>query len=266
MNVRNHLLEGDDIKYRETPNRGGIINPRYLVLHYTAGKSAQSTIDWLCNTDAMASAHVVLGRDGGITQLAPFNVKTWHAGKSQWEGLKGMNKYSIGIEMDNAGRLSKVGTKYKAWFQTEYPEDEVIHSKHKFEQDTAYWHTYTDIQIERVLELSLILMRSYNLMDVLGHEDIAPGRKTDPGPAFPMANIKAKLWGRQEEEDEIYEVTADALNIRKGPGVEFERLSSPLARGTKVYLIERRDRWSNVDVESANEIEGWVFNKYIRKV
>jgi N-acetylmuramoyl-L-alanine amidase len=266
MNIRNDLLQGDNVAQKETPNKDGNIDPQYLVFHYTAGRSARSAIDWLCNQDARASAHVVLGRDGSITQLAPFNVKTWHAGKSHWEGLTGMNKYSISIEIDNAGRLSKVGTKYKAWFQAEYPEDEVIHAKHKFEQDFAFWHAYTEIQIERAVELGHLLVQSYNLRDVLGHEDIAPGRKSDPGPAFPMTNIRSKLLGRQEEEDEIYEVTAEALNIRRGPGIEFDPVSSPLPGGTKVAILEARDRWSKVDVEDANDIEGWVYNKYIRKV
>ena len=266
MKIQNHLLEGDDVTQRETPNKGGIIDPQYLILHYTAGESAQSSINWLCNPDAKASAHLVLGREGSVTQLAHFNVKTWHAGTSHWEGLTGLNKYAIGIEMDNAGRLSKIGTKYKAWFQAEYPEDEVIHAKHKFEQDVAFWHAYTEVQIKRALELAHLLVKSYNLRDILGHEDIAPGRKSDPGPAFPMASFRSRLLGRQEEEDEIYEIIAEALNIRKGPGIEFEPVSPPLSRGTKVALLKTEDRWTKVDVEGPNDIEGWVYNKYIKKV
>jgi N-acetylmuramoyl-L-alanine amidase len=123
----------------ETPNKGGFLEPRYLVLHFTAGRSAKQSIDWLCSPQAQASAHLVVGRDGAITQLAPFNVKTWHAGVSHWEGLSGLNSHSIGIEMDNAGRLTKVGTTYRAWFQAEYPKEEVIRAKHKHEQDFSFW-------------------------------------------------------------------------------------------------------------------------------
>lgn len=81
-----------------------------------------------------------------------------------------------------------------------------------------------------------------------------------------MANIRSKLLGRQEEEDEIYEVIADALNIRRGPGIEFDPVSPALSHGTKVAILEARDRWNKVDVEGANDIEGWVYNRYIKKV
>lgn len=265
MRIQNHLLEGDNIRSRNTPNKGGLIEPRYLVFHFTAGRDAQSSTDWLCNPDSNASAHLVLGRDGSITQLAPFNVKTWHAGKSAWDGLTGLNSYSLGIEMDNAGRLSKVGTKYRAWFQKEYPEDQVIQAKHKFEKAPAYWHAYTEVQIERALELARLLVKTYRLRDVIGHEDIAPQRKNDPGPAFPLVNIRSRVFGRSEETDERYEVIVDGLNIRKGPGIEFETVSSPLVRGTRVTLLEARDRWSKIDLEGPNDIEGWVYNKYLRK-
>lgn len=264
MNLRNHILEGDGIAQKETPNKGGVIEPKYLVLHYTASRSADAAIDWLCNPTAKASAHLVVGRDGSVTQLAPFNVKTWHAGISHWEGLTGLNQYSIGIEMDNAGRLQKAGAKYRAWFGLEYPENEVIQARQKFEQDFSFWHVYTEIQIERALELATILVKTYSLRDILGHEDIAPGRKSDPGPAFPLVNIRAKVFGRSEEEDDLYEVITDSLNIRKGPGGEYEPVSSSLLRGTRVALLERRGRWSRVDVTGSNDLVGWVYNKYLK--
>ncbi|MFC1492026.1 N-acetylmuramoyl-L-alanine amidase, partial [Nitrospinota bacterium] len=82
MEIHNHFLEGKSVDRTETPNRGGEITPRLLIFHFTAGKSAESAIRWLCDPEARASAHLVIGREGRITQLAPFNIKTWHAGKS----------------------------------------------------------------------------------------------------------------------------------------------------------------------------------------
>lgn len=266
MDISNHRLKNDGTQYRETPNKGGLIEPQYLVFHFTSGRSAQSSIDWLCNPAAKASAHIVLARDGSITQLAPFNVKTWHAGKSSWNGLSGLNAYSIGIEIDNAGRLTKVGSKYRAWFQGEYPEDEVIHARHKHEQDMSYWHVYTEEQITLALELAGILVKTYGLKDILGHDDIAPTRKSDPGPAFPLTNIKAKVLGRSEEESDVYEVVTESLNIRRGPGVEYETVSSPLPQGTRVNELETNSRWSLVEVQGSNDIEAWVCSKYLRKV
>jgi N-acetylmuramoyl-L-alanine amidase len=264
MKIINHQLQG--ITQKETPNKGGVIEPRYLVFHFTAGRSAKESIDWLCSPKAKASAHLVVGRDGSIVQLAPFNVKTWHAGISHWEGLTGLNDSSIGIEMDNAGRLTKVGATYRAWFQAEYPEEEVLQAKHKFEQDLSYWHTYTEAQIEKALELALLLVKSYKLKDIVGHDDIAPGRKCDPGPAFPLANIRARVFGRSDDEGATYQVVEDSLNIRSGPGIEYEPVSSPLLRGTRVILLEQRDRWTKVDVIGPNDIEGWVNNKFLAEV
>jgi N-acetylmuramoyl-L-alanine amidase len=111
----------------------------------------------------------------------------------------------------------------------------------------------------------LILVKTYGLRDIVGHDDIAPGRKNDPGPAFPLANIRARVFGRSGEEDKTYEVNVDSLNIRRGPGIEYEPVSSPLLRGTRVVLLESRDRWSKVDVAGPNDIEGWVNNKFLKE-
>jgi N-acetylmuramoyl-L-alanine amidase len=264
MEIVNHRLQG--IMQKDTPNKGGLLEPKYLVFHYTSGRSAQESIDWLCNPEAKASAHLVVARDGSITQLVPFNAVAWHAGVSNWEGLSGLNHYSIGIEMDNAGRLTKVDNMFRAWFQSEYKAEEVIQATHKFEQAPAYWHAYTEVQIKTALDLASILVKTYGLRDIIGHEDIAPGRKSDPGPAFPLANISSRVMGRAGENAKAYEVTVDSLNIRKGPGVEYEPVSSPLMKGTRVVLLEQKDRWSKVDVAGDNDIEGWVNNKFLKEI
>lgn len=266
MKINQHLLEADFVEHSVTPNKGGLFTPNYLVFHFTAGRSYRSSVDWLRNPEAKASAHLVVGRDGSIAQLLPFNVVAWHAGKSNWNGLTGMNQYAVGIELDNAGKLTKVGGQYRTWFQAAIPESEVIQAKHKNEADIGFWHAYTELQIERANELAALLVSTYRLKDIIGHEDIAPGRKNDPGPAFPLANIRAAAFGRAEHDDDIYKVNVDGLNIRKGPGVEFDTVAQPLALGTEVALLEIRDRWSKVDVQGPNDIEGWVNNKFITAV
>ncbi|TKB90219.1 MAG: N-acetylmuramoyl-L-alanine amidase [Nitrospira sp.] len=266
LSIEDDRLVGADVSFVETSNKGGDLAPRYLVFHYTAGKSAASSINWLMNPESKASAHVVLARDGTITQLAPFNVKTWHAGLSHWDGLSGLNSYSIGIEMDNAGPLKKVGDKYQAWYGTLYAEDQVIFAKHKLDDEPRWWHAYTEIQIQKALELAQLLVRHYDLKDVVGHEDIAPDRKRDPGPAFPLENVRASVLGREGEERERYEVTASTLNIRSGPGIEFSSVAEPLKRGTEVVLLEKRDRWNKVELVKNGDIEGWVHNQFLAKV
>ncbi len=242
MRINRHNHQLTNVPQRETPNRGGIIEPCYLVFHFTAGESTQSAVDWFCNPESKASAHLVIGRDGRIFQLAPFNVRTWHAGRSHWEGVIGLNQCSIGIEMVNAGRLSKVGDRYVSWFNVEYPENEVVEAVHKFENAASYWHAYTDVQTECAVELADMLVNAYNLRGILGHDDIAPGRKSDPGPAFPMESIRNRVLNRPVSKavprDDAFK------NIDSGDDVtwEDEPASSPLLMGMKLSIPEAPER------------------------
>jgi N-acetylmuramoyl-L-alanine amidase len=208
----------------------------------------------------------VVSRDGTITQLAPFNIKTWHAGKSHWEGLTGLNEYAIGIEMDNAGLLTRTGDTFTAWFGASYPASQAIHARHKLDPEPRWWHAYTQKQIEAALKLASLLVKEYGLTDVLGHDDIAPERKRDPGPAFPLESIRSRVVGRKDEEDERYHVTTDQLNIRKGPGTEYDLAAPPLRKGTVLHILGKGARWTKVEVVGQGDLEGWVSNKYIEPV
>ncbi len=266
-----HWLEGNKVNHLETPNKGGTIQPSYLVFHYTAGRSSQSSIAWLTNPLAKASAHLVVGRDGTITQLAPFTTKTWHSGVSHWDGLTGLNQHSIGIEMDNAGPLIAVGTKLTAWFGKSYPKSQAMLATHKLDTEPKWWHVFSEKQILIAVELAKLLVPQYALKDILGHDDIAPDRKRDPGPAFPLDHIRALVMGRSQEEGDWYQVMASALNIRSGPGSEYDIVAPPLTKGTKLLALEKQDRWTKVDVDpgalsSGQDLEGWVFNRYIESL
>ncbi len=263
-----HRLVGDQVSFRATPNHGGALKARYLVMHYTAGRSAASSVESLCTQkpSGNASAHVVLGRDGSIVQLAPFNVVTWHAGVSQWNGIVGLNTCSIGIEMDNAGLLKRVGPHYQAWFGAIYPDDQVLLAEHKYGGGVQPWHTYSEVQIARAVELAELLVSHYQLEDVLGHEDIARGRKSDPGPAFPLESVKGRAMGREQDEPPHYVVTASSLNIRQAPDASAAIAAPPLQQGTTVRLLKALDRWSQVEVIDKPDIEGWVSNSFITTV
>ena len=274
MKIQNHRLIADDgtpVRYVETPNKSGLMTPEYLVMHYTAGSSAEGSVSWMCNPAAKAAAHLVIGRDGSLTQLAPFNRVTWHAGKSEWEGRSGLNGFSIGIELDNAGKLERVGNRWiSAVSKRAYPDDDVLVANHKHDRPGTPpigWHEYSEAQLEVAAQVGLLLMEKYALKDVLGHEDIAPGRKADPGPAFPMASFRARLMGRADDEVEHY-VTTSALNVRAGPGTEFAALpGSPLPSGTRVALLEQQGLWWRVDVldtvSGVMDLVGWCHSRYL---
>jgi len=268
LTIRHHRLAGDQVRFQATPNIGGALAPRFLVFHYTAGSSAASAIATLCMRKAQGntSAHVVLGRDGAITQLAPFDRVTWHAGTSQWMDVVGLNQASIGIEIDNAGPMNVVGERFVAWFGREYPASEVMLAAHKHGGPVRPWHAYTALQIERCLELAELLVAHYGLSAVLGHDDIARGRKLDPGPAFPLGSIAARALGRGDDAPPRYRVTSATLNVRKGPDASCDPVAPPLKRGTVVSLLEPGHRWSRVEVVAATDIEGYVNNLFIEPV
>lgn len=205
MKLIQHKLHADDdtpIDFRPSSNHGGKLRAQFLVMHYTAGRSADASARWLCNPRAKASAHVVIGRDGKVIQLVPFNTVAWHAGASRWKvgtrTLVGMNKHSIGIELDNPGRLVRQGNGYRSLaLGTEYSDSEVIVATHKHEREPTGWPVYPTAQLEAAFEVASLLAEHYSLKDVIGHDDIAPARKRDPGPAFPMESFRTRLFGRE---------------------------------------------------------------------
>ena len=237
LRIENHRLIGDGVTFRATPNHGGALKPRYLVFHYTAGRSAESSIESLCTRKPQgnASAHLVLARDGRIVQLAPFNVVTWHAGVSHWNGLVGLNQRSIGIEMDNAGWMNVVGDKFVAWFGKEYLASEVMLAEHKHGGGARHWHVYSEVQLERALELAELLVSHYQLEDVLGHEDIAPGRKQDPGPAFPLAAIASRVLARRNAP-----LAAAGTMTRQRGAVRTIPRAAPKKKTTKLTSARKR--------------------------
>ncbi len=272
MRILRHKLHLDsDLQatFERTPNVGGELKPRFLIIHYTAGPTLEGSVRWLCRPEARASAHLVIGRDGKVVQLAPFNRVTWHAGISRWNGLQGMNQHSIGIELDNAGRLQRQGGRWVSWFGRTYSDDEVVEAVHKHETEPAGWHAFTPEQLEATIEVSALLVDHYELEDILGHDDISPGRKVDPGPAFPMDAVRSRALGRREAEPKTL-VTTTHLNIRSGPGTEFDRLEgSPLPPGTPVEVLDEAAEWRLVDVLAVQEgpvdIQGWVHGRFLRK-
>ncbi|NOT50464.1 MAG: SH3 domain-containing protein [Chitinophagaceae bacterium] len=272
MRIENHTLVADAgeaaIPVLNSPNKGSTITPKHLVIHYTAGRSAQSSVDWFMKPGSDASAHVVIGMDGKITQVVPFNKKAFHAGESKWNGLTGLNSHSIGIELDNPGLMTKTGTKWFAWFGKEYPSSVVIEAKHKNENVVRGWHIFSEKQIEACVNVSKLLMSHYQLGDIVGHDDIAPFRKTDPGPAFPMESFKSKVLGRRDDAPTTYTVNTENTNLRAGPGMEFSILAQ-LKKGTKVELMQTQLNWYNVlvvtRVTGLNEPEGWVHKNLLTK-
>lgn len=191
-----HLLDG--AKLEILPGGNAMGNRRLLVIHFTSGKSAQSSIDFWKSPDAKgACAHIIIDRDGTIFQCRPFNKTAGHAGVSHWfdPAVKvrrdGCNAFSIGIELANAGD-SVEGSVEKPHFGS-FPIAAAISARHKNGGPVTLWEVFPQAQLDACFELSKALFDRYHLDDVRGHDDIAPERKNDPGPAFPMEILREKL-------------------------------------------------------------------------
>lgn len=261
MKIKRHTLV--DTPFVDTPNKSGEIDPKFIVMHYTAGWTAQSAISTLKNPERQASAHVVIDYDGSITQMVPFNIKAWHAGTSRYEGYTGLNNYSIGIEIVNIGWLRKIG---KDLYQDAYGNrkkitEGLIESPHsRVGSGTFYWPVFPKEQLDAVEELTKLLIKDYNITDIISHEEIdTRGWKTDPGPAFPMNRFK-NLLNNRADEVEVYIVNSDTpLNVRTGPGTNFNIVMSYI-KGTPVIIQEVIGNWARID--SSN----WVHKGFLRKM
>jgi N-acetylmuramoyl-L-alanine amidase len=199
--VKSHLLQhdGKTCEFVQTPNGGRPLKPLYLIIHYTAGTTAKSAVNWFKRPEAKASAHLVIDLDGGVTQMMPFNRVCWHAGRSELNGIVGYNNYSIGIEIVNAGLLTKSADgKWRTWYGNVIPDKDVVIATHKHGGNPSGWHIFTAAQIDAVTEIGVALNQTYKFIDVLGHEDVSRGRKIDPGPAFPLPSVRSKILGRGE--------------------------------------------------------------------
>lgn len=200
MKIANHLLvgaPGENVTFVKSPNYSSGVSPIYLIIHYTAGTTLAAAVSWFQNPQAQASSHLVIDRDGSIVQMVAFNRRAWHAGKSKWGNLDGMNHYSIGIELVNAGKLRKNSSgQWVNWSNKVIPASDVTVEKHKDETSDAGWHEYPEAQLEAATKVGALLHKTYNFTDILGHDDVSPGRKVDPGPLFPINSFRSIVLGR----------------------------------------------------------------------
>lgn len=268
MKITNNFLEvnpSEKIVLSKTANTGDLIDPDFLVIHYTATDTASSAVDWFMNTKtnpARIAAHIVLDVDGTITQLVPFNRKANHAGTSTWDGIDFFNSHSIGIEIVNPGFVEKLSNgsfrrtigldKHKKPVFKTYPatdSDKIVKAvhKHKFwtAKDNQHWHAFPEAQLQSLYKLCKVLFANYQLVSALGHEDISPARKPDPGPAFPWDEFKMAVFGSPNNAGKIFSVNSADTNLRNAASTNSSILKK-LPVGYEVGLIETNGQWSRV--------------------
>lgn len=146
---------------RPSPNydrREGAV--RAIVLHYTGMQSAEAAIERLCDPQAGVSAHYVVDEDGSVVRLVHEGDRAWHAGVSHWRDMDRLNDTSVGVEIVNPGH---------EWGYRAFP----------------------DAQVRAVIQLVAAIRERHDVprANVLGHSDIAPARKEDPGELFPWDQL-----------------------------------------------------------------------------
>ena len=160
------------IKLLNSPNYSRNSRPKksikFIIIHYTGMQSEIESINRLINKNSKVSCHYLINRKGTIMQMVKENKIAWHAGVSKWKNIKNLNKNSIGIELVNKGHFFG-------------------------------YENYSNLQINSLIKLCSKLKKKYKIHkeNFLGHSDIAPYRKIDPGEKFPwkkLSNYKLGKW------------------------------------------------------------------------
>ena len=160
------------IKLLNSPNYSRKSRPKktikFIIIHYTGMQSEIESIKRLIHKNSKVSCHYLINRKGTIMQMVKENKIAWHAGVSKWKNIKNLNKNSIGIELVNKGHFFG-------------------------------YENYSNLQINSLIKLCSKLKKKYNIHkeNFLGHSDIAPYRKIDPGEKFPwkkLSNYKFGKW------------------------------------------------------------------------
>jgi len=151
-----------------SPKKRKIEDIKYLIIHYTGMKKTSDAIKRLINYESKVSCHYFINKNGDIIRMVPDSYVAWHAGKSNWKKQNFLNKLSIGIELDNPGH------------------------------DHGY-QSFKLKQTKSLIKLIKKLKTKYQIKkeNVLGHSDIAPERKKDPGEKFPwylLAGSRLSIW------------------------------------------------------------------------
>jgi len=281
MNITSHKLDG--VTQNPLP-MGKRITPKLIIIHYTAGGSLSSS--WNALKNSGLSAHLLVERDGTTEQLVDFDRRANHAGRSEWGDLKWLNNHSIGIELCNYGWLPKQGNgvfkRTKAQGATPaFKADEVIVASHKngWPKDFG-WEIYPDEQLMATMEICEALVAAYpTITDIVGHDEVSPGRKQDPGPAFPITDFRL-LVDPQDPPDEDnagpvfvpggtafsrHIVTAvSGLNMRSAPSVSGT-VTRILSHGQVVNCGPKgAGDWVEVDQDLDGVTDGFVHKSFVR--
>ena len=174
------------------PKKRKLSDIKFIIFHYTGMRNEKNAINKLTNKKSKVSCHYFIKNNGEVLTIVPVLYASWHAGISSWKNLKFLNKYSIGIEINNSGH------------------------NHKYKK-------FSKKQINSVLKLSKFLIKKYKIKSncILGHSDIAPSRKKDPGEKFPWKYLSKNKIGYWHNLNQDLILKKRNINIEKIEKIKF---------------------------------------------
>ena len=195
---------------------------KFIIIHYTGMKNESDAIKRLCDAKSEVSSHYFIKNNGDLLNLVPDLYNAWHSGKSSWKKFKSLNRYSIGIEINNPG--------------------------HEFK-----YKKYSLKQISSLIKLLKILKEKYKIkkQNILGHSDISPNRKKDPGEKFPwnkLAEKKLCKWHTlNENKIKIYRnlklnISDEKLFLNNLHKIGYSKIFSTRYRIKKINLVKAFQR------------------------
>jgi N-acetylmuramoyl-L-alanine amidase len=195
-----------------------------LLVHYTDMESSEAALSWMTNPAAQVSSHYLIDEAGGIYQLVEEDKKAWHAGESFWQGRTNLNDCSIGIELSNPGH-------------------------------SHGYQPFPEAQITALISLSKKIQNRWNipLSRILGHSDVAPRRKQDPGHLFPWKRLSQEglgLWPQKVKPTQTLDITENLAQI----GYETISLTQTILAFQRHYQPHRVD--GIVDEETRSLLQG----------
>ncbi len=243
---------------------------QFIIMHITTGTRLGSTVDFFRKETSRVSANLVIGRDGRVVQMVPFNRTAFHAGSGSWEETSQLNTHSIGIEIDNAASLveRKDGTFWRKG--TQIPENEVDKVDTWKIRRAKPWHKFTNIQLEVTHAIVLALAHQYQIKEILEHERISLKNRTDPGPLYQdeMSALRQEALGRPEPVFRQRVIKQEATVFQNScydpPKMDYAPFEQPVVPCLVNVIDASCDHWTKIKVvkspDKPNQVgrEGWV--------
>ncbi len=209
MNITANFSPNFEVKKRKKQDI------KFIIFHYTGMKRESDAIKKLTSEKSKVSSHYFIKNNGQILSLVPDLYVAWHAGVSAWRKYKSINKFSIGVEISNPGH------------------------------DNNY-KNFSKKQINAILKLVKFLIKKYNIKDscILGHSDIAPDRKIDPGEKFPWKYFSKNKIGYWHELKKDYLKKKRNIKLRKNDKFKFIKNLNKI--GYQVNTIAKKSNYSKI--------------------